>query len=325
MPLIDRFGREHTYLRVSVTDRCNLRCTYCMPADGVTWRPRSEILSLEEIHRVCRIAVSAGITKIRLTGGEPTVRQNLIELVQRLAALPGLKTLAMTTNGVTLAAQVAALHQAGLRSLNISLDTLRPQRFREITLHDRLHDVLRGIDAALDIGFSPLKLNVVVLAGINDDEPADFIEFIRHRPLNVRFIEFMPFPGNPWQENRYVPSRTIHAALSRQYNLVPAGSNSGVARDYRISGIAGTVSFIAPLTDEFCASCNRLRLTADGAVKSCLLYPAELSLRDALRSGAADADIAALIRNALAHKERSHPPECALPHLENRCMTNIGG
>ncbi len=300
MSLTDGFGRVHTYLRIAVTDRCNLRCVYCMPHDGFISKPRAEILTLEEIERLARLFVGLGIEKIRLTGGEPTVRAGLEWLVTRLAALPELKTLAVTTNGLLLKEQAARLRTAGVQAVNISLDTLRPARFQEITLRDRFIDVLAGIDAARHAGFAPLKLNVVIIKGVNDDQLLDFVEFVRDRPLNIRFIEFMPFRGNRWTKDRFIPWRELQHRISEHYELtsppvdgptpqrgveistssegVRGGEGLGripdslpIAKDFTIPGFMGTVSFISPLSEEFCLGCNRLRLTADGALKSCLL------------------------------------------------------
>ncbi|MBI5060399.1 GTP 3',8-cyclase MoaA [candidate division KSB1 bacterium] len=326
MPLVDRFSRRHNYLRIAVTDRCNLRCVYCMPAQGIEWKPRAEILTLEEILRIAQILTEEGVSKIRLTGGEPTVRANLCWLIRELAQLDGLQTLAMTTNGITLTEHAAALKAAGLHRLNISLDTLRRERFQDITMRDGLHRVLAGIDAALKAGFELIKLNVVIINGLNDDECFDFVEFVRARPLHIRFIEFMPFPGNNWSRNQYLPWRQLLERLSARYDLMPTdASDTSVARGFAIPGYAGTVSFISPLSEEFCANCNRLRLTADGSIKSCLLYPAELNLREQLRAGVGDEGLLKLIQTALNEKHFAHPQECALPALENRCMSHIGG
>jgi GTP 3',8-cyclase len=325
--LVDGFGRRHAYLRISVTDRCDLRCIYCMPRMGVAWRPRSEILSLEEILRVARVAISLGIEKIRLTGGEPLVRHNIEGLISELATLPGLQTLAMTTNGTSLAWRARELRQAGLQAINISLDTLRRERFREIALQDRLHDVLAGIEAALDAGFARVKVNVVIMAGINDDELPEFVEFARMRPLNLRFIEFMPFPGTDWHERRFLPWRDMLRVIQARTPLQPLNGHAlnGTTHDFLIPHGQGTISFISPLSEEFCDRCNRLRLTADGAVKSCLLFPAEVNLRETLRDSADDETIAVLLRAALAYKNFVHPPLCHLPQLANRCMTATGG
>jgi cyclic pyranopterin phosphate synthase len=312
-------------LRIAVTDRCNLRCVYCMPAADFRWRPRSEILSLEEILRVADLMVRLGIEKIRLTGGEPTLRQNVEWLIAKLARLPGLKTLGMTTNGARLREKAHALRAAGLQTLNVSLDTLRAGRFTEITKRNRLADVLAGIDTALDAGFRPLKINVVVVRGVNDDELCDFADLAREKPINVRFIEFMPFAGNAWQRERVVPWHIAKQTIEERYALVARANESGVTRDFDLPAAAGWISFISPLTAHFCDECNRLRLTADGAIKSCLLRGAEVNLRDVLRAKAREELLAERICSALAQKNFAHPPECELPQLENRCMTEIGG
>ncbi len=296
-----------------------------MPEKGAVWKPRAEILSLEEIKRLARLMVSMGIQKIRLTGGEPMVRRNIAGLIERLASLPGLKTLAMTTNGTLLAEHALTLRKSGLTALNVSLDTLRRERFREITLRDNFDDVIAGIDAALDAGFAPLKLNVVVIAGLNDDECGDFVEFVHTRPIDVRFIEFMPFPGNRWQQNRFASWRDIKANIEQNHALIPVETTDSVARSFRVEGFMGRVSFVSPLSEEFCMSCSRLRLTADGALKSCLLYPAEISLREAMRKGASEEDLEAMIRAALAQKHLIHPEAHVLTTMDNRCMTAIGG
>ena len=194
--LIDSFGRIHTYLRISITDRCNLRCTYCMPYEGIKWKEKKEILTFEEITRIAKLLVTMGVEKIRITGGEPTVRKNIEELIQKLAVIPGLKTLAMTTNGIGFKEKAFTLKDKGLNSINISLDTLKKDRFLKISKRDKLNEVLEGINAALLAGYSSVKLNVVIMAGVNDDEIIDFVKFVKDKPINVRFIEFMPFKGN---------------------------------------------------------------------------------------------------------------------------------
>jgi cyclic pyranopterin phosphate synthase len=325
MPLIDGFGRTHRYLRVSVTDRCDLKCSYCMPTQAFQARPREEILTLEEILRVASLCVDMGVTKIRLTGGEPTVRKDLAWLVGALAELPELETLGMTTNGVLLGDQAEALREAGLQSVNISLDTLRAERFARIAGVDRLSDVLHGLDRALEAGLSPVKVNVVVIAGVNDDELTDFVDFARERPVNVRFIEFMPFVGNGWSADRWIPWKTMRERIGEHGGLTSCGSSRGVARDFTVDSGAGQVSFISPLSEDFCARCNRLRLTADGAIKSCLLHPAEVNLRTALRDGTPEMEIAMMIRRALLEKQFEHPPECALLAAPGRSMPDIGG
>jgi cyclic pyranopterin phosphate synthase len=323
--LADRSGRSHSYLRVSVTDRCNLRCRYCTPQDFV-WKERDEILSYEEICRVARLLVAMGIRKIRLTGGEPTVRKGIEGLVARLAALPGLKTLGMTTNGTLLKGKARALKTAGLTALNVSLDTLKKERFRDIAGEDRFDQVMAGIEAALAAGFAPLKLNVVVMGGVNDDELCDFVEFARANLLHLRFIEYMPFRGNGWDRAGFVPHSAMVRKLAERYSLTPCPSrSSSSAKEFRVDGRPETIGFITPLSAHFCQTCNRLRLTADGAIRSCLFGPDEASLRGPLREGASDAALADIIRAAVAEKPAWHPPVRELAGLKSRSMIEIGG
>lgn len=324
--LIDRFGRLHTYLRISVTDRCNLRCTYCMPPEGIHWKERDEILSFEEISRLARVLVSMGITKIRLTGGEPMVRQNLEVLIEQLAQLEGLQTLAMTTNGYLLKEQASVLKSAGLTALNISLDSLQASRFKAITHRDFLQEVLLGIDEAIAAGFESIKLNAVIMKGVNEDEILDFVDFVKDKPLNMRFIEYMPFKGNPWTQGDVFPYLDMKRIIESRYNLMPIMTEHGaVAKDFSIQGQTGTVSFVTSMTDSFCGSCNRLRLTADGQFKSCLFHPSEVNLRDLLRSGISDADLNVKIEEAVLQKPEAHPPMEELLGVDNRSMIEIGG
>jgi GTP 3',8-cyclase len=326
MSLVDSFGRQHTYLRISVTERCNLRCVYCMPATGITLRPREEILSFDEIERAARVCAGLGVRKIRLTGGEPLVRKNLPELVRRLAGIQGIDTVGMTTNGVLLKARIKELKQAGLHSVNISLDTLRPERFERIALRSHYDDVRAGIDAALEEGFTPLKLNMVVMGGVNDDELHDFVEMTREYPINVRFIEFMPFKANEWNTGKFLPFSAMRERIEQQYHLVPQDMQpAAVARDFGIPGFAGSVSFITSMSDHFCGGCNRLRLTADGSIKSCLFHHAEVNVRAPLRAGASDDVLEDMIRCAVILKPRQHPAMEELARLENRSMIEIGG
>jgi cyclic pyranopterin phosphate synthase len=327
-PLVDRFGRRHTYLRVSVTDRCNLRCGYCMPAEGIAVRPRKEILDFEEIARVVGLLARMGVNKVRLTGGEPTVRRGLEKLIAMLAAVPGIETVAMTTNGLTLAREADALRRTGLDALNVSLDTLRPDRFERIARRPGLEDVLRGIDAALAAGFAPLKVNMVVMGGVNDDELCDFVELARDRPIEVRFIEYMPFAGNEWEAARLVSYREMIARVRERHELIPAtgpGDPNAVARDWRVPGFAGGVGFITSMTDDFCAGCNRLRLLADGSLKSCLFYPPEDNLRGAMRRGAGDGELEAIVRGVIGRKKAGHAALEKLAALPNNSMIEIGG
>ncbi len=324
--LVDRFGRAHSYLRISVTDRCNLRCTYCMPAGGIDWKSRHELLSFEEILRVARVMVGMGVTKIRLTGGEPLVRNNLEVLIGQLAQLDGLQALAMTTNGLLLKPKAAQLKALGLTALNVSLDSMRRDRFAEITRLDAFDQAMGGLRAALDAGFDSLKLNVVVMSGVNDDEILDFVDFAADKFLNVRFIEYMPFKDNRWHPDSVLPWLEMKRRIETRYRLLPLPADSGsVAKDFRLAGYSGRVSFITSMTDSFCATCNRLRLTADGQFKSCLFHPAEISLRDILRSGADDAMLEKAITGAVLEKPQAHPEMETLLSVENRPMIEIGG
>lgn len=327
MPLVDGYGRLHTYLRIAVTDRCNLRCSYCMPPRGAVRRRREEILTLEEIVRVARLCVAAGVTKIRLTGGEPTMRRDLDVLIRRLADTPGLHTLGMTTNGVRLKTQARALKAGGVTALNISLDTLQPERFTRLTGQEALPDVLAGIEAALDAGFTTVKLNTVVMTGVNDDELLDFVAFVRDKPVSLRFIEFMPFTGNGWNARGLLPASEMVSRIQARYPLrfMPDATPGASAHAYAIDGFRATIGFITPMSHAFCAHCSRLRLTADGSVKSCLFAPAEVNLRDLLREGAPDELLMASIRQALARKAKAHPAADELITLEDRPMTLIGG
>ncbi len=322
--LVDAFGRRHTYLRLAVTDRCNLRCLYCMPPEGVVLQPRAEILRYDEIVRLVRLLAGMGVCKVRLTGGEPLIRKDLESLIAGLARVDGVQTLALTTNGVLLRAHAAALKAAGLTRLNVSLDTLRAGRFERITRRAHLKDVLDGIDAALAAGFAPVKVNMVVMGGQNDDELADFAELTRERPLHVRFIEYMPFPGNRWRQATLVSYEQMLAVLKARYPLRPAFPLAGpqVAREYEIPGFRGRIGFITPMTAHFCDSCSRLRITAEGQLRTCLFRAPQGSLRDALRGGASDRDMETLIREAIARKPERHH---AHAERADRCMAQIGG
>ncbi len=324
--LTDRFQRRHNYLRISVTDRCNLRCAYCMPAAGLVWRERAEILSYEEIGRLAQLFVRLGVDRIRLTGGEPTMRRNLPVLIEQLRALPGLSTLLMSTNGVLLAPHAARYRAAGLDGLNVSLDTLRPDRFVQLTRRDEHANVLAGLAAALAAGFPAVKLNVVVMRGINEDELVDFAAFAARQPLEVRFIEFMPFDRNEWSADRLVPYAEMRARIEAAFTLSPLDpAPHAVAKEFAIAGGAGRLGFVTSMTEHFCTDCNRLRLTADGKLKSCLFSTTETDLRTPLRAGASDAELTALIRQCLLGKWAGHPPMAELAELDNRAMIQIGG
>jgi len=323
--LIDSFGRAHTYLRISVTDRCNLRCRYCMPFDGLKWKQKDELLSFEEIETLTRIMASMGINKVRLTGGEPLMRQELVKLVGKLKAVPGIQTLAMTTNATLLARQAQALKDAGMDALNISLDSFDRQRFSDITRLDCFDEVIQGIETAIKVGFDSLKINMVVISGVNDDEVLDFAQFAQDHNVNVRFIEFMPFKDNHWQLDKVVTFAQIKERLMERFVLTPLESEtSAVAKDYKLDK-AGSVSFITSMSESFCGTCNRLRLTSDGSMKSCLFFPAEINLRDALRQNSSEETLKGMILSCLAAKPEAHPPADQIAAQENRTMIEIGG
>jgi len=277
MALTDHMGREITYLRVSLTDLCNLRCVYCMPPEGVVKRGHHDILSLEEIAEIARAAASLGIKKIRLTGGEPLVRRGAAWLCRELAAIPGVEELALTTNGILLPRMAEELRAAGVQRVNISLDTLDAEKYAAITRGGRLSDALAGIQAAKDAGFSPIKLNAVLIGGFNDGEIPALAALTEREPVEMRFIELMPIgETRPFGAEAYLP---CSAVLDRLPALEPLPPDGGVARRYRLPGAAGTVGLISPLSCKFCGSCNRLRLTADGFLKPCLHAKEELPVR----------------------------------------------
>lgn len=327
--LLDRFARHHTYLRISLTERCSLRCVYCMPENGVDLTPKSHLLSTEELLRLAKLFVGAGVTKIRLTGGEPTVRKDLPEIVTALSGMRplGLQQIAMTSNGIALPRLLPSLVERGLDKLNLSLDTLDRQKFLTLTRRDGLQRVLDAIDLALELGIAPLKVNCVLMAGVNDDELLSFAELSRSRPIDVRFIEYMPFDGNKWKEDSMI---TFDSMLTRLKEANPGMAKlptppNDVAVSWRLPGAEGSVSFIASMTQPFCSGCNRIRLTADGALKVCLFGSAEVSLRDAMREGASDAELLELVGAALAGKHAAHAGMHAIAASENRPMTTIGG
>lgn len=330
MPCLDSLARPINYLRISVTDRCNLRCVYCMPAEGLSTKfPHAEILAFEEIVRVVEAAADLGITKIRLTGGEPLVRLGLPNLVRMIAAVPGIDDIAMTTNGVLLPRYADDLKRAGLHRVNVSLDTLRPERFARITRLGKLDDTLAGIDAAERVGLGPIKLNMVVMRHFNDDEVADFARMTLTRAWHVRFIEVMPVGATAGAALlEHVSMAEIKAHIEDALGpLAPAAERmqgNGPARYYQLAGAAGTVGFIAAVSEHFCFRCNRLRLTADGKLRPCLLSDAELDLRTALRQGASRAELEELLREAIEQKPAGHTLSEGV-HPTARQMAQIGG
>ncbi|WP_224958008.1 GTP 3',8-cyclase MoaA [Geomonas subterranea] len=286
MSLIDSYGRRINYLRLSVTDRCNLRCRYCMPAKGMQMLPHHEILSFEELLRVSEQAVAAGICKIRVTGGEPLVRRGILPFLARLGRLPGLKELVLTTNGVLLGEMARGLKDAGVQRLNISLDSLKPETFARITRGGKLSDALSGIEAAEKAGFPPHKINVVLMRGVNDDEIMDFVELTRERPYNVRFIEYMPTHSGNWRAFS-IPGAEVLERIAERYLIekLEPGEHSGPATNFRVRGAPGSLGIISAMTGHFCGSCNRLRVTAAGLARGCLFSGEGVDLRPLLAAG----------------------------------------
>jgi len=327
MALQDGFGRTITNLRISVTDRCNLRCVYCMPAHP-EWMPQPEILTFEEIERLVRVAVSLGVVDFRITGGEPTARKGLPDLVRRVAGIPGVRDLAMTTNGILLRTLAGPLREAGLHRLNISLDTLRGEKFVHIARRDGFAETWRGIEEADRVGFRPLKINMVVMRGVNDDEVLDFAAMARTRPWQIRYIEFMPLDGdNLWSREQVVPAREILERIHARWplDLVAEGPLTDPARVYRFKDGVGDVGVIASVTEPFCFACDRIRVTPDGKLRTCLFSTHETDLKGPLRAGATDEELSGIIRSAVALKEPGHginTPDFVKP---SRAMYAIGG
>jgi len=325
-PLVDRYGRIHNDLRISVTDRCNLRCVYCMPEVGMTFQPRDALLTFDEMIRVARVARELGITAIRLTGGEPLVRKNLPSLVQRLSAL-GFDDLALTTNAMLLTPMVTSLKDAGLKRVNISCDSLKPDRFNSIRRRGDLQTVIEAMAAVEAAGLTPLKLNVVILRGQNDDEILDFAAFARETGRVVRFIEFMPLDAQgKWDNSQLVSGREIFELISARWPLEAIGNhNSAPAERFAFVDGQGEIGLISSVTQPFCGTCNRLRLTADGAIRNCLFSDDEHSLRDLIRDGADDDVIALALRRAVWEQYPGHAinePGFLSP---TRSMSMIGG
>ena len=336
----DSYGRRIDYLRVSLTDRCNLRCIYCMPEKGVAWRPHDEILTLEEVERFAAAAVGEGISKIRLTGGEPLVRKGVVGHVRRLRSLVGLEAVALTTNGTLFARYAVPLAEAGLSRVNISIDSLDPEVFNRVTRGGRLADALAGLDAAFEAGMGPVKVNAVVVRSLEQDL-LDFARLTLDREVHVRFIEYMPVggvgegecepAGAGWTQADHVPATEILERLAAEGEAAGIGvpepvgraeapGGWGPARYYRFPGAEGTVGVITPLSHHFCGECNRLRLTADGRLRACLFSDEEIDVRTVLREGTDD-DVRAVIRSALASKPESHSMRVGT----TRGMSQIGG
>ena len=332
MDLVDSFGRVVRDLRISVTDRCNFRCTYCMPAEGMTWLDRSEVLTYEEIERVARICVEKfGVDSLRLTGGEPTVRAHLPQLISKLAALrlpDGTKPdIALTTNGATLRNIALELRNAGLDRINVSLDSLKPERFFAMTRRDELHNVLAGIAEAQIAGFTPMKVNAVVERGANDDEILDLVRYGRDNNVEVRFIEFMPLDAtNEWERNKVVSQDEIVATIAAEFPLELIPSRGAAPADrWRFLDGKGPVGVIPSVTHPFCGDCDRVRLTSDGQFRTCLFATDESDIRSLLRNGGTDEEIAELIQVAVGAKWAGHQINQVNFIRPNRSMSQIGG
>jgi len=319
----DGHRRKIDYLRVSITDRCNLRCVYCMPEEGISPLPRQAILRYEEILRVVKAAIGEGISRVRLTGGEPLIRRDVEDLLRSISALEGLRDLSLTTNGLALEAMAERLKTAGLGRINVSLDSLEPKRFARITRGGRVGRVLRGLRSAEEAGLGPLKINMVPIRNFNDDEIPAFAELTRDRAVHVRFIEYMPLGGTKgfWDKDRMIPADDVKKAIEMKLGpLEPVSdrSGSGPARYFQLAGARGKIGLITPVSNHFCGSCNRLRLTADGKLKPCLFSEQEIDLMGALRHGRGS--LKELIRNAIATKPKRHNLSAS-----DRPMSRIGG
>jgi cyclic pyranopterin phosphate synthase len=326
--LIDNFDRRISYLRLSLTDRCNLRCQYCMPPEGLNWIPPDAILQDDEIIQLLStVFLPLGLRKLRLTGGEPLLRKGLPDLIARISALPGISDLALTTNGIFLGTLAERLHAAGLSRINVSLDSLKADRFATITRGGDIAKVLAGIERAIEVGLDPVKVNVVIIPGTNDDEVLDFAEWTLRSPVHVRFIEMMHVGDRDfYEERRYVPVEELIASIRERHPLEPSAqvvSGNGPARIFEIPGARGKIGFISPMSHTFCDACNRIRLTADGQIKACLMRPEEQDLLGLLRQGGSPEAMQALVRNSLGFKPEHHEWGAGLPI--HRTMSRIGG
>jgi cyclic pyranopterin phosphate synthase len=328
-PLVDSFGRVHDNLRISVTDRCNIRCFYCMPETGVEFVDRREILDFEEIERFVRIAVSLGINKLRITGGEPLVRRDLPVLIRRLAAISGIRDMALTTNGVLLPDLAEPLYEAGLRRLNVHIDTLDRERFRQITRRDDLPKVLAGLDLARRLGYSRIKLNAVAVKNLVEDDIVPLARYAREHDFEVRYIEFMPLDAqNLWDRSKVLLASDMIETLSREISPlipVPDPDPRAPATEYAFADGVGMVGFIASVSRPFCLNCNRIRLTADGKLRYCLFAIEEDDVKGLMRSGASDDEIAALVRRNVAGKWEGHEINSSKFVAPPRPMYSIGG
>ena len=325
--LIDKCGRVIDYLRVSITDLCNLRCVYCRPPEGVQLVTHHEILRYEEIITILELAVEMGVRKVRITGGEPLVRRGVVDFISRVTKIPGIEDVGLTTNGVRFKELAERLKAAGLKRVNISLDSLRRDTFQQITGKDKLDKVLAGIHTAIEVGMNPVKINVVLIEGMNEPDVADFANMTKDLPIDVRFIERMPFgehapPDAPLSFNAHKVVELIEKELGKLHLIEEHQSLDGPATMYRLDGAKGRIGVIDPVTGHFCGTCNRLRLTARGTLRPCLLGPNEIDIRSAIRSGASRQELAEVIRVAVAAK-----PVCGTAQVKSGCesMSSIGG
>ena len=325
--LKDRYQRIINYLRISVTDRCNLRCQYCMPEEGMPLINHEDILRYEEILRLVRVYAQEGITKVRITGGEPLVRKGIVDFITELSAIPGIRDLSMTTNGVFLQDFAHPLKVAGLKRINISLDTLDPETFFRITRRNKFHDAWAGIQEALRVGFSPVKLNVVIIKGTNEKEVCDFARLTLPFPLVVRFIEYMPAGESQWNPKLVYPNSQIKEKIQALGALIPLDDdkNDGPAVRYRLKNSVGEIGFINPITSHFCHLCNRIRLTPDGHLRTCLFHDEEVDLKPFLRGGGDDEKLREALLRALEKKPKQHQIQEAHFKKCQRTMSAIGG
>ncbi len=327
--LIDAYSRKIDYLRISVTDRCNLRCVYCMPPEGIDLIESNDILRYEELLRIARIAAAHGVSKVRVTGGEPLVRKGIVEFLKNLSLIDGIEDLSLTTNGVLLKEYAQRLKDAGLKRVNVSLDSLNRERFRKMTRGDNLAQVLDGLEEAEKVGLRPVKINMVVIKGFNDDEVIDFAMMSKTRPYHVRFIEYMPFNTQEgWQRDKCLTARQLKEMIDAVEPLVPvadAKGPAGPAKRFRFKDAPGEVGFISPVSEHFCGTCNRLRLTADGKLRTCLFSDKEIDIRKALRDGSPDEVVEHLLFRAVAEKPEGHRINENVFKKCSRTMSLIGG
>lgn len=324
----DSYGREINYLRVSITDRCNLRCRYCMPEEGIQKIEHYSILSLEELYRLIRVATGLGIKKVRLTGGEPLIRKNIVQLISNIAGLSEIDDLALTTNGMLFPSMAESLKSSGLKRVNFSMDTMVGEKFKYITRGGELENVSKGIFKALELGMEPVKINTVVIKGFNDSEILDFVALAYKYPLHIRFIEFMPIGDLLfWKQEKLMSVDEIKDKIEREYVLYQGSKieGNGPAKYYHIEGGMGTIGFISPMSNHFCGSCNRIRMTADGSLRGCLYEKAEVNLKSALLNGASDEELKNLFIKTIINKAPRHNMNSGWGSQNERKMYQIGG